>query len=119
MTPEQFRTLALSFPGAEERSHNNHPDFRVAGKVFATLGYPDSTRAMVKLSAQQQAEFMHDHPTVFSPAAGAWGRQGCTIVCLSKAKRAVMQPAVAAAWQNLSSAADRLGGPKKARKAER
>lgn len=105
MTPVQFRKLALSFPGSEERSHQNHPDFRVQGKIFATIGYPDTTRAMVKLNPEQQAEFVHDFPAIFSPAASAWGRQGSTSVYLPSARKAVMQRAVEAAWQNALAAA--------------
>jgi hypothetical protein len=104
MTPDQFRKLVLSFPGAEERSHQNHPDFRVQGKIFATMGYPDATRAMVKLTPEQQAEFVHDHPEVFFPVNGAWGRQGATSVALAKARKAVMQRAVEAARQNAIAA---------------
>ena len=113
MTAEQFRRLVLSFQGAEERAHHHHPDFRVNGKIFATLGYPDETRAMVALTPEQQAEFVHDHPDVFSPAAGAWGRNGSTSVCLPKAKTAVMQPAVQGAWQKAVAAAAAANKAKK------
>ena len=65
MTAEQFRRLALSLPDTEEHAHHLHPDFRARGKIFATLGFPDLTRAMVKLTPEQQAEFMHDFPDVF------------------------------------------------------
>ena len=58
MTAKDFRKIALSLPETEERSHMNHPDFRVAGKIFATLGYPDKTRAMVKLSPEDQQQFL-------------------------------------------------------------
>lgn len=105
MTPEQFRKLALSVLGAEESSHHRHPDYRLGGKVFATLGFPDETRAMVKLTPAQQAEFIHDYPQVFTPASGAWGRQGCTSVLLRKATKAVMQQAIEAARQNAQWAA--------------
>jgi predicted DNA-binding protein (MmcQ/YjbR family) len=105
MTPDQFRRLALSFAGAEEHAHHHHPDFRVDGKIFATLGYPDQSRAMAILTPEQQAEFLHDYPEVFAPAAGAWGRNGSTTICLPKAKKAILQPAVQAAWQKAVSAA--------------
>jgi YjbR len=105
MTPVQFRRLVLSLDGAEESSHQHHPDFRVNGKIFATMGYPDPTHAMVKLTTEQQAEFIHDCPDVFSPAAGAWGRQGSTVISLPQAKGAILQPAVQAAWQNAITAA--------------
>lgn len=105
MTPDQFRRLVLSFAGAEEHSHQHHPDFRLNGKIFATIGYPDPSHAMVKLTPEQQADFMHDFPEVFSPAAGAWGRQGSTVISLPQAKKAILQPAVQAAWQNAVTAA--------------
>ena len=100
MTGDQFRKLVLSFSDTEERAHNSHPDFRVAGKIFATLGYPDAMHGMLQLTPEQQAEFMHDHPLVFSPAAGKWGEKGSTIVNLPKATKAVLQTAVEAAWKN-------------------
>src|SRR5271165_6878068 len=100
MTADQFRRLLLSFAGSEERAHHGHPDFRVKGKIFATLGYPDQTHGMVQLTPEQQAEFLHDHPLVFVPAAGAWGRKGSTIVDLRKANKADLQLAVEAAWRN-------------------
>src|SRR3974390_2515950 len=100
MTPDQFRRLALSLPDTEERAHHHHPDFRVKGKLFATLGYPDASRAMVKLTPEQQAEFVHDYPEVFSPVNGARGRQGCTSVLLPKARKVEMQRAIEAARQN-------------------
>jgi hypothetical protein len=62
MTPAAFRKLALSLPETEQRQHMSHPDFRVAGKIFATLGYPDKTRGMVKLSPEDQHNFCKDHP---------------------------------------------------------
>lgn len=104
MTADQFRRLALSLPDTEERAHHHHPDFRVKGKLFATLGYPDASRAMVKLTPEQQAEFVHDYPEVFSPVNGAWGRQGCTSVLLPKARKAEMQRAIDAARQDAEAA---------------
>ena len=100
MTADQFRKLVLSFPGAEERAHHRHPDFRVAGRIFATLGYPDQTRGMVQLTPEQQAELIHDHPLVFSPAAGKWGQNGSTIANLPKATKTVLQEAIEAAYKN-------------------
>ena len=80
VTVAEFRRLALSLPGAEERSHMNHPDFRVGGKIFATLGYPDASRGMVKLFPDQQAEFVAADPKSFAPVNGV-GRTGCTLCC--------------------------------------
>jgi hypothetical protein len=114
MTGEQFRALVLSFPETEERAHHNHPDFRVAGRIFATLGYPDETRGMVQLTPEQQAEFMHDHPLVFSPAAGAWGRSGSTMLSLPKATKTTLKTAVEAAYKNAIAKAKRPGSRKNA-----
>jgi len=99
MTPHEFRKLALSFPEAEERAHMNHPDFRVAGKIFATLGYPNMERGMVKVTPVEQEMLVSAEPSVFSPEAGAWGRKGCTRVNLKAAGKSTLRRAVAAAWQ--------------------
>ena len=100
MTPNQFRELALSFPEAIESAHMRHPDFRVGGKIFATLGYPDENSAMVKLSPDKQEEFVRTSPGVFTTAKGAWGRQGSTIVYLSAATINIVREALTAAWRN-------------------
>lgn len=100
MTARDFRHLALSFPATVEQAHQSHPDFRVAGKIFATLGYPDSKRAMVKLNPEQQAEFVAAEPDVFVPVKGGWGRKGATNVKLRSAKSASVRSALAAAWTN-------------------
>src|SRR6266481_10118436 len=86
MTANDFRRLALSFPETSEKSHMDHPDFRVAGKLFATLGYPDKDHAMVKLTPLEQEMFVKAQPSVFNPCAGAWGRRGCTNVRLKSAR---------------------------------
>jgi hypothetical protein len=100
MTSAAFRKLALSLPETEERWHMDHPDFRVAGKIFATLGYPDKTRGMVKLSPEDQHYFSKDHPEVFIPVKGAWGRRGATSVYLRAATEGIMSKAIQAAWRN-------------------
>ena len=100
MTAHEFRKIALALPETEERAHMNHPDFRVAGKIFATLRYPDKTRAMVKLSPEDQHYFSKDHPDVFIPVKGAWGRRGATSVHLELAKKEILRKALHAAWRN-------------------
>ena len=100
MTANDFRTLALALPETEERQHMNHPDFRVAGKIFATLGYPDKSRCMVKLSPEDQHNFTKDHPEAFIPVKGAWGRRGATSVHLKAAERDILAKAIEAAWSN-------------------
>ena len=99
MTPNDFRKLALSFPETEERAHMNHPDFRVARKIFATLGYPDKSWGMVKLTPVEQEMLVEAEPAVFVPAKGAWGRQGSTSANLKAAKKEVVRNALAAAWR--------------------
>jgi len=101
MTANEFRRMALGFPGAFESAHMNHPDFRVAGKIFASLGYPDEACGMVKLTPEQQRTFVEKAPNVFSPCNGAWGRGGATSVNLSSAKKTALRPALAAAYRNL------------------
>ncbi len=84
--------------GAIERAHMGHPDFRVNGRIFATL-HDDNRHGMVKLAPEQQQRFVRDHPGIFSPENGAWGRQGCTRVQLSAADEEVLGEAVTLAWQ--------------------
>jgi hypothetical protein len=100
MTAADFRRVALRFPEATESAHMDHPDFRVRGKIFATLGYPDTGVGMVKLFPDQQREFVRDEPKVFVPVNGAWGRRGATHVRLNAAKKRSVQRALAAAWRN-------------------
>ena len=99
MTPDEFRKLALALPDVQECAHMNHPDFRVGGRIFATLGYPDEAWAMVKLFPDQQAAFIAADPKAFSPVKGAWGRQGCTSILLAKAKKRKVQEALHTAWR--------------------
>lgn len=103
MTAEQFRSIALALPDAEEREHMGHPDFRVGGRIFATLGYPDSEWAMVKLYPDQQRDFMALAPKMFVPVKGQWGRQGCTSVRLKAATQTRVKIALYAAWRNASA----------------
>jgi hypothetical protein len=100
MTPADFRKLALALPEAEEREHMDHPDFRVGGKIFATLGYPDKSCGMVKLSPEDQHYFSKAEPDVFIPAKGAWGRRGATSVHLKAATKETLRNAIQAAWRN-------------------
>ena len=100
MTPDDFRKLALSFPEVIESGHMHHPDFRVGGKIFATLGYPNENSATVKLSLDEQKEFIRRSPAVFATAKGAWGRQGSTIVDLPSATIDIVREALTAAWRN-------------------
>lgn len=99
VTAGEFRTLALELPEAVEASHMDHPDFRVGGKIFATLG-PGEKWGMVKLTPEQQAGYLRTAPGVFEPAAGAWGRRGATLVHLKNARERMVRTALAEAWRN-------------------
>ena len=99
MTAYEFRTLALELPATLEREHMGHPDFRVRGKIFTTLG-PKELWCMVKLTPEQQREFVRKEPSVFQPFNGAWGASGCTKVHLLSAKKQTVRRALVAAWHN-------------------
>ncbi len=100
MTPNEFRELALSFPQVIESAHMHHPDFRVGGRIFATLGYPDEDSAVVKLTADEQKEFVRTSPGIFTPVKGAWGRQGATNIYMPAATTNIVRQALTAAWRN-------------------
>jgi len=102
--------MALEIPTAVERSHMNHPDFRVAGKIFASLGAPDESWGMVKLTPEQQRAFIEKAPEVFKPCSGAWGRQGATNVYLAAAKASLVRAALDAAAKNVASRAKKKKG---------
>ena len=91
--------MALALAGATESSHMQHPDFRVGGRIFATLGHPNSEWAMVKLTPDEQELFVQLDPDGFEPVPGGWGRQGATRVRLKSAKKAVVRDALQAAWR--------------------
>ena len=76
-----------------------HPDFRVGGKIFATLGSPDADWGMAALMPEQQEDFMQLAPEAFKPATGAWGRSGSTLINLSAVPDDLLEAALAAAWR--------------------
>ena len=98
MKPNDFRKIALRMRDAFEGEHMAHPDFRVNGRIFATL-HPDGKQGMVKVTPDQQRNFMHLHPATFTPASGAWGRQGCTMVQLNAVDEETLGEAMTLAWQ--------------------
>lgn len=102
MTPDGFRRLALGMPEAVEVGHMGHPDFRVGGKIFATLGYPDEGWGVLKLTPEQQEAFADAEPEVFVPVKGGWGRRGATTVRLRAAKTRSLRVALAVAWENVA-----------------
>lgn len=99
MTPDDFRRMALALKDAVEGAHMGHPDFRVNGRIFASL-HADCRHGMVKLTPGQQQEMMASAPEAFTPESGAWGRQGCTRVLLASADAETLGEAMTCAWQN-------------------
>jgi hypothetical protein len=99
MNAEDFRRIALSFEGAKEGSHMGSRDFRVDGRIFATLAAEDQGYGNLMLSPEQQADFVRELPEVFLPIPGGWGRMGMTHVRLSEASEDVLTGALHAAWR--------------------
>jgi hypothetical protein len=99
MTPDDFRELALGLEGAIERSHMNHPDFRVNGRIFATL-HADDIWGTVMITPEEQRALMRMHGKVFVPAPGAWGRGGSTNVHLATADEATVRGVLIMAWEH-------------------
>jgi len=90
--------MALALPETVEASHMSHPDFRVGGKIFATLGYPDPGWAMVQLPPDEQAAYVAARPDTFTPVKGGWGKGGATNVRLRSAYRPAVRAALQSAW---------------------
>jgi hypothetical protein len=99
MTPDTFRRIALSLPETSESAHMDHPDFRVRGKIFATLGWPDQAWGMVKLTPDEQEVVVAAEPGVFVAVQGTWGRRGCTNVRLEAASERTLRSALSKAWR--------------------
>jgi len=102
-----FRRIALGMRDAIEGAHMGHPDFRVQGRIFASLHHDRQTAGrgrmagMVFLTPEQQQQLMQDHPAAFSPESGAWGRSGCTRVQLDAVDEDTLGEAMTRAWQNI------------------
>lgn len=103
MTPAGFRRIALGLTGVEERAHQGHPDFRVGGRILASLGYPDPKWAMLVLTPDQQRAWVRAHPDAFVPVEGKWGEQGCTSVRLNAVDEETLGEALTLAWQHAST----------------
>jgi hypothetical protein len=108
VTANDFRHAALALPETAENAHMDHPDFRVCGKIFATLGYPAKGWGMVKLTPEQQHYYSKDYPDVFVPVKGTWGCRGATSVQLKTVNKETLRKAIKAAWRN--TAPKRLAG---------
>lgn len=99
MTRDEFRKIALSFPEAVESAHMGHPDFRVGGKIFATLGYPDDQHGVVMLPVDVQRAYIRSNPAAFSPANGAWGARGSATVQLAAHETESARSVLETAWR--------------------
>ena len=99
MDANDFRRIALSFEGAEEGSHMGNPDFRVGGRIFATLAHAGQGYGNLKLTPEQQETFVQEAPEVFIPIAGGWGRMGMTHIRLASANEDVLTGALQTAWK--------------------
>src|SRR5271157_1600371 len=99
MNAADFRRLALSLEGAEEGSHMGAPDFRVGGRIFATLASQDQGYGNLMLTPEQQTEFVRELPDVFLPIRGGWGRMGATHIRLARASEDTLAGALRTAWK--------------------
>ena len=99
MKVSDFRRIALCLPGAEESSHMGQPDFRVDGRIFATLASAKQGYGNLMLTLEQQTVFVEEMPEVFLPIPGGWGRMGMTHIRLAEASEDVLYGALHAAWK--------------------
>ena len=99
MTIDDFRRIALSMEGAEESSHMGAADFRVGGRIFATLASAKQGYGNLMLDAEQQTAFVEEMPAIFLPVHGGWGRMGATHIRLAKASEDVLAGALRTAWK--------------------
>src|SRR5438094_6221054 len=114
MDAADFRRIALSLEGAEEGSHMGAPNFRVGGRIFATLASQKHEYGNLMLTPEQQAEFAQELPEVFVPIAGGWGRMGMTHIRLAVTNEDVLAGALRAAWKLRIQKNARTGGKKRA-----
>jgi hypothetical protein len=99
MNAADFRRIALSLEGAEEGSHMGSVDFRVGGRIFATLASVAKGYGNLALTLEQQTSFVLEQPEVFIPVAGGWGRMGMTHICLEKTNEEQLLGALRTAWK--------------------
>ena len=118
MNAEDFRRIALSLPGAEEGSHMGAPDFRVSGRIFATLASQQQGYGNLMLTLEQQAAFVSEAPDVFVPIGGGWGRMGMTHIRLAAAAEDVLAGALETAF-NLRLKKNAMAGARKRVSAKR
>ena len=109
MSPADFTRLALSFDGAEQGSHMGAVDFRVGGRIFATLAAVGKGYGNVMISPEQQRDFIAELPDVFVPVVGKWGEAGVTHIRLAAANEDVVRGALHAAWKRRVEANAKMG----------
>lgn len=116
MNVADFRRIALSLPGAEESSHMGNPDFRVDGRIFATLASAKQGYGNLMLTVEQQTAFVEEMPEVFLPIPGGWGRMGSTHIRLAEASEDVLHGALQTAWklrlEKNAKSGEKKGSPK-------
>jgi hypothetical protein len=108
-----FRRIALSLEGVEESSHMGAPDFRVGGRIFATLASQSEGYGNLMLTPEQQAGFVAELPEIFLPVKGGWGRMGATHICLAKASEEVLAGALHTAWELRRRKTEKATGKKR------
>lgn len=108
LTAADFRRIALSMPEATEGSHFGSADFRVGGKIFATLALEKEGYGVLLLTPEEQAGMVADEPTIFSPVPGGWGRKGSTRVSLAKVPPDILEAALRLAWRRKAPKSVRL-----------
>lgn len=118
MNADDFRRIALSLKGAEESLHMGQPDFRVGGRIFATLASAHQGYGNLMLTREQQQSFVEELPEMFLPIAGGWGRMGMTHIRLAAASEDVLSGALHTAWK-LRVEKNAKSGPKKSAPAKR
>jgi len=99
MKVADFRRIALGLPGAEESSHMGQPDFRVDGRIFATLASAKQGYGNLMLTLEQQTAFVEEMPKVFLPIPGGWGRMGMTHIRLTEASEDILYGALHSPWK--------------------
>ena len=104
MLPDDVRALALLLPHVTQGAHMGHPDFRVAGRIFATL-WTDEDRVVVKLTPEMQAVLTEAEPSLFEPIPGSWGKRGWTNLDLVDADEETVRSALLAAWMAVAPSA--------------
>lgn len=118
MMPDDFRRIALSLEGAEEGSHMGAVDFRVGGRIFATLAAVSQGYGNLMLTPEQQQLFVSEVPDVFLPVAGGWGRNGATHVRLAAANEDLLRGALHTAWKLRVEKNQKIGKGQKRQRAQ-